>query len=445
MLAAWVGWAIFVLLVAVYGAIVYALYRQGRLGPDRSLSLLGPLLMTKTQRGLGLLDRLGRFKRFWSGLSDLGLVLAGAAMLLIVVTLVVEAYLVLGIGAARAPTVTEAVGLPGLNPFIPLGYGLVAIVVGIIIHEMFHGIVARSQQIGVKSVGVLWLVVPVGAFVEQDDAQMTAATRRSRDRVAAAGVLANFLIALVTFLLLGLVITTSLAAQAPGVGLLEVVSGTPAAALGMHAGDIITQLNGTATTTNTLLLNILDASHPGQVMSVTWWSSATGQYHTSIVTLAKSPYYADRGFLGVEPSYVAPAGLLTTMATPWASTSGAFTGFLTWIVLPPASASPISGTSASFFRATGPLAALGTGNVLVLVNLLYWLTWMNLLLGLSNALPLIPLDGNLLFRDWVSSIASRFRKGWTAAQLDRFSGQMTIAASLLIVFLLLWQFVGPRL
>ena len=445
MLAAWVGWAIFVLLIALYAVVVFVLYRQGRLGPDRALSLLGPLLMTKTQRGLGLLDRLGRFKRFWSGLSDLGLFLAGAAMLLIVATLAVEAVLVLGIGASRAPTPAEAVGLPGLNPFIPLGYGLVAIVIGIVIHEMFHGIVARSQQIGVKSVGVLWFVVPVGAFVEQDDAQMQAASRRSRDRVAAAGVLANFLIALVTFLLLGLVVTTSLSAQAPGVGLLDVVSGTPAAALGLHPGDIITQLNGTATTTNTLFLNILDASHPGQVMSITWWSSATGQDHTGVVTLAASPYYKDRGFLGVEPSYVAPAGLLTTMAAPWASTSGAFTGFLTWIVLPPASASPISGTSAIFFRATGPLAALGIGNVLILVNLLYWLTWMNLLLGLSNALPLIPLDGNLLFRDWVSSVASRFRKGWTAAQLEQFSGQMTVAASLIIVFLLLWQFVGPRL
>jgi len=118
---------------------------------------------------------------------------------------------------------------------------------------------------------------------------------------------------------------------------------------------------------------------------------------------------------------------------------------VTWIVLPPASASPIQGASVSFFRATGPLAGLGVGNVLILVNMLYWLTWMNLLLGLSNALPLIPLDGNLLFRDWVSGIAARVRKSWTAAQLDTFSAQMTVAASLIIVFLLLWQFVAPRL
>lgn len=445
MLAAWVGWAITAGLIVLYGVVVWALYRSGRVGNDRALSLLGPLLMTKTKRGLSLLDRLGRFKRFWSSASDLGLVLAGAAMIAIVVTLCLEAVLALGIGAARAPTVSEAIGLPGINPFIPLGYGLIAIVVGIVIHEMFHGIVARSQNIGVKSVGILWLVVPVGAFVEQDETEMQAAKRRSRDRVGAAGIFANFLVATVMFVLLALVVSTSLQASAPGVGLVEVVSGTPAAGIGLHAGDIVTRLNGTATTSNTVFLNILANSRPHQAMTISWWSAATGTYRTATVTLNASPYVAGRGFLGVEPSYLAPSALLTTMATPWASPSGSFTGFLTWIVLPPAGAQPVTGASVNFFQAAGPLATLGTGNVLILVNLLYWLTWMNLLLGLSNALPLIPLDGNLLFRDWVSAIAARFRKSWTAAQLENFSGRMTIAASLLIVFLLLWQFVAPRL
>lgn len=445
MVASWVYWLIGLGLVAGYALLVVALYRAGRIGPERSLSLLGPLLMTKTQRGLGLLDRLGRFKRFWSAMGDLGLALAAVAMVLIVVVLVIEAVLAFGIGAARAPTPSEALGLPGLNPFIPLGYGLVAIVVGIVFHELFHGIVARSQNIGVKSVGVLWLVVPVGAFVEQDDVQMQSASRRARDRVGAAGVLANFLLATVTFALLALLLTSSVQPVAPGVGVVDVPGGTPAAGLGLHAGDIITQLNGTPTPSNSVFLQILGASRPNQTMSLTWWSVSQQRYLSGTVTLAASPYVPGRGFLGVQPSYLAPADLVTTMATPWASPSGAFSGFLTWVVLPPASASPVTGVSVGFFHAQGPLAGLGVANLWVLANVLYWLTWMNLLLGLSNALPLIPLDGNLLFRDWVSGIASRLRRSWTAAQLDAFSGQATVAASLFIVFLILWQFVGPRL
>ena len=446
MVASWVGWAITAALIVVYALVVVVLYRSGRIGPTRSISLLRPRWVFVINRGPSSeMDRVGRFRRLWSALGDIGLVLAATAMVVIVLTLSVEAVLALRLTPAQAPTPSEALGLPGINPFIPLTYGLIAIVVGIVIHELFHGIVARSQNIGVKSLGILWLVVPVGAFVEQDDTQMQAASRRARDRVAAAGIFANFLVATVTFVLLALVVTTSVAPVAHGVGVVEVVGGTPAAAVGLHPGDIITQVNGTATTTNAIFLNLLDSSHPSQTIQLTWWSASQGRFVSAPVTLATSPYVATRGFLGVQPSYLSPAALVTTMATPWASSSGPFTGFLTWIILPPAGVEPVAGASVSFYHATGPLAPLGVGNVWILVNVLYWLTWMNLLLGLSNGLPLIPLDGNLLFRDWVSGIAARFRKSWTAAQLENFSGQMTVAASLIIVFLLLWQFVAPRL
>ncbi|MCI4353092.1 MAG: site-2 protease family protein [Thermoplasmata archaeon] len=445
MVAAWVGWAITAGLIAAYALVVVALYRAGRIGPDRALSLLGPLLMMKTRRGRSLLDRLGRFRRFWSVLGDIGLLLAGVAMVLIVVTLSVEAVLALRLTPAQAPTPSEALGLPGINPFIPLTYGLVAIVVGIVIHELFHGIVARSQNIGVKSLGILWLVVPIGAFVEQDDVQMQAASRRARDRVAAAGILANFLLAAVTFFLLALLLTTSVQPAASGVGVVQVVGGTPAAGVGVQAGDIITQVNGTATPTNAIFLHLLQGSRAGQSMPLSWWSAAQDRQLSGVVTLAAYPGNATRGFLGVAPSYLSPSDLVTTMATPWASSSGAFSGFLTWVILPPAYVEPVQGPTVTFYHATGPLASLGIGNVWILANVLYWLTWINLLLGLSNGLPLIPLDGHLLFRDWVSGIAARFRTSWTAKQLDNFSGQATIAASLVIVFLLLWQFVAPRL
>lgn len=448
MLAAWVGWAIAAVLVVLYALIVVVLYRGHRVGPEKPLSLLGPLLMTKTKRGLGLLDRLGRFKRFWSGAGDLGLLLAGAAMIAIVVVLLIEAVLAFGLGAARAPTPTEALGLPGINPFIPIGYGLVAIIIGIVIHEMFHGIVARSQNIGVKSVGILWFVVPVGAFVEQDDTQMMAASRRARDRVAAAGIFANFLVALVAFLLLILLVSTSVHPAVSGVEIAGILPGTPATAAGLQAGDLVTQLNGTPISTVASLTNILDATHPGQSMAITWWSPSSDRFSSATVVLAADPYVSTpRGFLGVEilEGYLQPTSLLSTMTAPWASTSGALLGFVQWIGLPFAFASPIQGASVAYYHASGPLAGLGIGNVLILVNLLYWITWMSLLLGLSNALPLIPLDGNLLFRDWVSGIAARVRKGWSAAQLENFAGRMTVAASLLIVFLILWQFVAPRL
>ncbi|MCI4369936.1 MAG: site-2 protease family protein [Thermoplasmata archaeon] len=448
---AWVGWAIFVALVVGYTAVVVVLYRRGRIGPDRALSLFGPALMIKTQRGKGFLERIGRFQRFWSWVGDAGVILAGAAMVTILAVLALDATVALREPASAAPTAQEALGIPGINPFIPIGYGLVALIIGVVLHEMMHGVIARSQKIGVKSIGVLWLVIPVGAFVEQDDVEMNAAPRRKRARVAAAGVLANLVLAVIFFTVLAAVVSVSVQPTANGVGLVQVVSGTPAAALGLHPGDVIVSINGTPTTTTNDLLNVLGATHANQTVAIQYYDPNLGTTVSSSVKLeALSDYThvasdSGKGFLGVSPGFLTPAQMKTVLANPTAAPGGPLLGATYWVVLPIAGLEPIAGTTSSFYTIHGPLAGLGSGGFWVLANILYWLSWMNLLLGMSNALPLVPLDGGLIFRDFVASAASRLRKGWDATKLDAFAGRAAIASSLAVVLLLLWQFVAPHL
>jgi membrane-associated protease RseP (regulator of RpoE activity) len=105
----------------------------------------------------------------------------------------------------------------------------------------------------------------------------------------------------------------------------------------------------------------------------------------------------------------------------------------------------VSGSVESFYHLTGPLAGWDMGSFWILANLLYWLAWMNLLLGLSNALPLVPLDGGLLFRDFAASALARLRRGWDAKQLDRIAARLSVISSVAVVLLILWQFVAPRL
>ena len=445
------GWTIALVLVLAYAAAVFVLYRLKRLGPDRALSLFGPALMIKTRRGRGALDRIGRFRRFWSVAGDLGILLAGIAMVVIVAVLVLDAIIATQIPASAAPSPQEALGIPGLNPIIPLGYGLVALIVGVVLHELLHGVVARSQNIGVKSLGILWFVVPVGAFVEQDDEQMMKAPRRHRDRVAAAGVLANFALALLFFLTLAAVVSTSVQPNANGVGIAYVVPSTPAANASLAAGDIIVAFNGTPTPTNTALLTLLADSKANQTVSLTVYSVASRSTVTKSVVLAPLGSYTQRpedsgkGVLGVSPEFLTPVQLKENLISPGSSPRGALIGFTDWIVLPLAGLEPVAGTVQSFYHLSGPFASVDPGAFWIFANLLYWLAWMNLLLGLSNALPLFPLDGGLLFRDFTASIASRFRRGWDAARLDRFSGRAAAAASLLVLFLIVWQFVAPRL
>ena len=445
------GWLTALLLTVAYAVAVFALYRTGRIGPDRSLTLFGPALMLKTQRGRGLLERVGRFRRLWSAVGDLGILLAAVAMVGVVVILLLDAIAASRIPASAAPTPQEALGIPGINPIIPVGYGLVALIIGVVLHELFHGVIARSQKIGVKSLGILWCVIPIGAFVEQDDQEMQAASRRRRDRVAAAGVLANFALALVFFLVLAALLSTSVQPNANGVGIAYVVPGTPAQNISLAPGDIVTSINGTATTTNTQLLDILSASHAGQSMPITFYDPHSGRTVATSVTLAPLSSYtgqsvdASKGFLGVSPSFLTPSALKGTLVNPFGSSDGPLIGSVDWLVLPLAGLEPLQGAATSYFHLSGPLAGADPGTFWLAANLLYWLAWMNLLLGVSNALPLVPLDGGLLFRDFAATFAARVKRGWDEATLDRFGGRAAGIASVVVLVLLVWQFVAPRL
>ena len=441
----YLGYEIAFLVVVAYAAGVYVLYRAGRIGPERAISLLGPALMIKTKKGLAALDRWGRFKRFWTRAADVGIALAAIAMAAIVILLLVDAVISTRISPSMAPPVTEALGLPGINPIIPIGYGILALVVGVVLHELAHGIVARSQGIGVKSIGVLWCVIPVGAFVEQDDVEMQAASRRSRDRVAAAGVLANFVLTVVFFVALSLLVSGSVAPNASGVGVAYVEPNTPAANASLAAGDIITSINGTSTATDAAFESALTTTVPGENVTVVYFSASSSSVVTVRVTLAPSPTVQGRGFLGVAVTFLTPSELKGTLVWPLGSSSGPATGALDWLVLPLATLEPVGGSTAAYFHVTGPASALGSSWFWIIANVLYWLAWLNLLLGLSNALPLVPLDGGLLFRDFAASVAARFRAGWSAARLDEFGSRAVTASSLIIVLLLVWQFVVPRL
>ncbi len=445
------GYEIAGLVVLAYAVAVYLLWRVGRIGKERTLSFFGPALMIKTKRGRDLIDRVGRRARGWSVAGDIAILLSVVAMGAMVALLALDAIASVHTSAAHAPGIQEALGIPGLNPIIPLGYGIVALVVGVALHELFHGFVARSQKIGVKSLGILWCVVPVGAFVEQDDADMERADRRRRDRVAAAGIFANFLIGVICFLLMSGLVATSVVPNANGVGVVGVLAGTPAQSTGMGAGDIIVSVNHTATTTNAELQSALASTAPNTTIPIQYYSPAVGRLVIRNVTLTAESTYTHNpadshtGFLGVSLSFLTPAQLAATFVDPFSSSSNPLIGGINWLVLPIAGLQPIAGGPQAFFHFTGPLAGTNADTTWIGLNLLYWFAWMNFLLGASNALPLIPLDGGLLVRDYAASLAARVKRGWNSARLDQFGGSVAVVSSFLIVLLILWLFVGPRL
>src|SRR5205823_926330 len=120
--------------------------------------------------------------------SDRAIVLVAVTMVGTTLLLLWEATLVQS-SAVRAnpPSPELLLGLPGINPIIPVGYGIFGLAVAIILHEFSHGILARVAKIRIRSLGLIFLIFPIGAFVEPDEEELRALPRRDRARLFAAG------------------------------------------------------------------------------------------------------------------------------------------------------------------------------------------------------------------------------------------------------------------
>lgn len=87
---------------------------------------------------------------------------------------------------------------------------------------------------------------------------------------------------------LGLEIAGASYQGSSGVILAGAKSGTPAAAAGLSAGDMVTALNGKPVSSGTDVQNALISLHPGDTVSITW-TDTSGQSHTGTLTLATGP------------------------------------------------------------------------------------------------------------------------------------------------------------
>ncbi|MDE1855928.1 MAG: site-2 protease family protein [Candidatus Micrarchaeota archaeon] len=123
--------------------------------------------------------------------------------------------------------------LPGIT--LPLAAGLVTLAIILIVHEFSHGILARVAKVKIKEIGLLVLgFIPIGAFVDPDDKQVKRLSPEHQSRILLAGVSANMLTAIITFILLLAVITyilpgfisekviiSAVAANAPAFGIIQ--------------------------------------------------------------------------------------------------------------------------------------------------------------------------------------------------------------------------------
>ena len=293
--------------------------------------------------------------------------------------------------------------IPGLNPYLPITYGWLGLIITIIIHEAGHGIVARVYNIRVDSTGIVLLgIIPIGAFVNIEREELNKASLKKKSAVLTAGPLNNMILAGASLIALYFLVSTltplpTADTNAPqfGVMVTSVNSGSLAQSIGMHPQSVIQYVNGHQIKSNDELGGALRSSL-GKTVDITW-KDESGKTITRQATLPPS-VEPGKGILGV--------GVMVLSSDPHAVLErykGAFGQNPLALLLPPTmqqGAVPYSDlmapkyTSSIFGSAFAPIA-----------NFLFWLWFINFNVGIFNALPIGPLDGGQLYAGLIENRA----------------------------------------
>lgn len=318
--------------------------------------------------------------------------------------------------------------IPGINPYLPIAYGWIGIVVAIIVHEFSHGILASRLGFKVKSSGILLLLgIPVGAFVEVDEQQLKEASLRNSARVLAAGPGANITVAVACLLAL-LVLVSGLSPSLDGLYVSKVEEGMPAQQAGISEGDVILSVNGVQALTVDVLKQALDKPPPDGMLVL---EIRRGEGWKDSLTIRLAPVETPEGpKIGVRVVELKTTSILENYKRLAYSspilhfvppTLGGAQGFI-----------PFSDTLHVFYQhPIGP-------SYYYLANLLFWLWFVNVNVGIFNSLPIYPLDGGQVLMNGLRA----FAKGrLTESAIRGITGAISVALAMLVISMVLLPFL----
>jgi membrane-associated protease RseP (regulator of RpoE activity) len=318
--------------------------------------------------------------------------------------------------------------IPGINPYLPIAYGWIGIVVAIIVHEFSHGILASRLGFKVKSSGILLLLgIPVGAFVEVDEQQLKEASLRNSARVLAAGPGANITVAVACLLAL-LVLVSGLSPSLDGLYVSKVEEGMPAQQAGISEGDVILSVNGVQALTVDVLKQALDKPPPDGMLVL---EIRRGEGWKDSLTIRLAPVETPEGpKIGVRVVELKTTSILENYKRLAYSspilhfvppTLGGAQGFI-----------PFSDTLHVFYQhPIGP-------SYYYLANLLFWLWFVNVNVGIFNSLPIYPLDGGQVLMNGLRAFA---KDRLTESAIRGITGAISVALAMLVISMVLLPFL----
>ncbi len=341
-----------------------------KLGVERGLLTL----IFRSKRGIEAIDRTAKKREnFFRRLGTIAAYISVPLMLLVFISLFLSASHILKTPDAPpgvAPLLPEGLVEIEGAPSIPLFYWLIAVISLLIVHELMHGLLARVEGIPIKSLGIFSVTfIPLGAFVEPDEEVLEKKSPMAKMRVYAAGSMGNFIGAAFAGLLflIVLMVVAPLAFTTQGIVIQNVTSGSPAALAGISVNQTLLGIGTVDIKSIGDFREAVTQLEPETPISV---STSAGAYN--IVPAGREGY--TQGFIGIAVG-------ADVAAKPY-----------------------IAGT-------VGEKRAFSIYGVVV--EGLYWVAILNFLVGLTNLLPIIPLDGGRMFALLMEQAAPKSHKNIT--------------------------------
>ncbi len=346
------------------------------------------LYMWRTKRFRNTIDKVAQLSpEFWKSVGTFAIFLCVAAMVFGIFSVLEQDYKILS-GEIKQPaaqlvfpTLAKEGSVDGGIIYIPFWFWFLTIGAILIPHEFMHGVIARAQKIKLKSVGLLLFAIFPGAFVEPEDKQVNKAPLKDKLRIFAAGSFANFMTAIVFFLLSAFLIWPAVTNSSIEMKIINVTEGSPADLAGLKANMTIAEVNS-----KQISPSYLEYAQGGAFFSDEIGKIKEGGTITFLV---------DKKLISVKPNFEKGKPKVGVMLeAPEVFKSGA-----------------------------EPLRALGA---------LFQMIWLfAFAVGVFNILPIGPLDGGLMFR----AVAQKYFGADAEKIIRSVSGFLILA----VVFL----FIGP--
>ncbi len=415
-------------LLIAYVAVAIVIHRK-KLFPE-TVVFYGPVMAIRTSR-VKFFDRFTVLRTFLQLYGTIGvcMVVVVSVFITFMLILSVRYTLILQPEPTGIYEPQNILLLPGVNDYVPSTFAVwLAFVITIAIHEFGHGILCRVENITVRSMGVLLAVIPIGFFVEPDEEELEKTKGLPKARMFGAGITNNIVVGFACFVLLIVLVGAAVPSSSPAI--YGIYQGYPADQAGVPQDSVVTAINGVPVATRDDVASILNTTKPNETVLLS--AKKDGIAADYPITLAAWPddYNRTSGFMGVQyydgatiqkavGSMLSPLGFLQFLIIPFDTSAG--TQYLRLL---------------AFDSADTQYYTVPFDGYWAVIHLLFWCGWININVGIFNALPMVPLDGGYILKEGVDRALEK--RG-----MSRYSPYVVSAVSSLLLVMLVSLILLP--